>query len=127
MDISFVITAFLGFVLFILTILFFTALAIPRYRRSDIFQLISGVIEIIMINNYLVLLLLLIASLFPSQITIAALYGAGGIGIFQLLYVVPRSLALKRQQRWSRLKGVIIGSVLVALLNGGCWILVIVQ
>jgi hypothetical protein len=101
MAISFVITAFFGFVLFVLTVLFFIALTIPRYRQSDIFQLISGFVEVIMTNAFFFMLLLLLVSLFPSQITIAALYSLGGLGLLQLIYVVPRSLALKRQQRWS--------------------------
>jgi hypothetical protein len=127
MDISFVITAFLGFVLFILTILFFIALAIPRYRRSNVFQMISGFLEVIVIDYLFIMLMLLLTSLFPSNITIATLYSIGGLGILQLFYVVPRSLALRRQERWARMKGVIIGAVVVALLNGGCWVLVLVQ
>jgi hypothetical protein len=127
MDISFVIMSFLGFIIFILTVLFFIAFAIPRYRRSEPFQLISGVIEVIMISNLLGALLILLVLLVPSQVTVTALYGFGGIGIVQLFYVVPRSLALRRQERWARMKGVIIGAVIVALLNGGCWVLFLAQ
>jgi hypothetical protein len=123
MNISFIATAFLGFVLFVSTILFLIAFSIPRYRQSNVFQLISGFVEVIMANAFFFMLLLLLVASFPSQVTIAALYSVGGIGLLQLLYVVPRSLVLRRQQRWSRMKGVIIGAVIVALLNGGCWVL----
>ncbi len=47
------------------------------------------------------------------------------IGLSQLLYVVPIIFWLRRQQRWGLMKGVIIGAVLTALLNGGCWILIL--
>ncbi len=47
-----------------------------------------------------------------------------GIGLFQILYVIPVVLWLKRRQEWGLMKGVIIGAVLTALLNGGCWLLV---
>ncbi len=46
------------------------------------------------------------------------------IGLFQFLYVIPISFSLRRQQRWGLMKGVIIGAVLTALLNGGCWLLI---
>lgn len=44
------------------------------------------------------------------------------IGIFQLLYIIPILLWLRRDRRWSYMKGVAIGVVITALLNGGCWI-----
>lgn len=43
-------------------------------------------------------------------------------GLTQLIYVIPVVLWLKRQQRWGWMKGIIIGAVLTALLNGGCWL-----
>jgi hypothetical protein len=50
-----------------------------------------------------------------------------GIGISQLIYVVPMIIWLKQRQEWGLMKGVIIGAVLTALLNGGCWLLLINQ
>lgn len=50
------------------------------------------------------------------------LAGVLGIGIAQLLYVIPVILWLRRQRKWGLMKGVIIGAVLTALLNGGCWL-----
>ncbi len=51
-----------------------------------------------------------------------ALYGSMGISITQLLYVIPVLIWLERRQKWGLMKGVIIGAVLTALLNGGCWL-----
>ena len=52
------------------------------------------------------------------------IYGFFGIGLAQLLYVVPVIILLNQRQRWGLMKGVIIGAVITAFLNGGCWLLV---
>jgi hypothetical protein len=46
-------------------------------------------------------------------------------GLTQLLYVIPLVFWLKRRQRWGLMKGVISGAVITALLNGGCWLLLV--
>src|SRR4028118_2409162 len=47
-----------------------------------------------------------------------------GIGIAQLIYVVPAIIVLRRRREFARLKGLIIGAIITALLNGGCWLLI---
>lgn len=51
------------------------------------------------------------------------IYAVLGIGISQFVYIVPVIFLLYRQQEWGLMKGVIIGAVLTALLNGACWLL----
>ena len=114
--------ALIGLVLVALTIIFFTIFSTPQFWQSEMFQLISGFMEVLIINFMLIILLLLLGSLFPSSSGAIFTYGFGGLGLLQLLYVVPRSLYLRRRQRWARLKGVIGAAVIVALLSGGCWI-----
>ncbi|MBW4540980.1 MAG: hypothetical protein KME43_17775 [Myxacorys chilensis ATA2-1-KO14] len=46
-----------------------------------------------------------------------------GWGVAQLVYVIPLVIYLNRKRQFGLMKGVIIGAVLTALLNGGCWIL----
>lgn len=46
-----------------------------------------------------------------------------GIGLTQAIYAVPAIVVLRRRQQWGLMKGVIIGAVITALLNGGCWLL----
>lgn len=48
-----------------------------------------------------------------------------GIGIFQLFYAVPLIFWLILRQEWGLMKGVIIGAVSTAFLNGGCWLVVL--
>jgi hypothetical protein len=50
------------------------------------------------------------------------LFSALGIGITQLIYIIPLIIWLIRQRKWGMMKGVIIAAVLTALLNGGCWL-----
>lgn len=44
-------------------------------------------------------------------------------GLTQLFYVIPVVFWFRRQQQWGLMKGVIIGAVITALLNGGCFLL----
>ena len=57
---------------------------------------------------------------------IARFLGLGifGIGISQLIYVVPAIIVLRRRRHFAVLKGLIIGATITALLNGGCWLLI---
>ncbi|HEY9613099.1 hypothetical protein [Allocoleopsis sp.] len=73
-------------------------------------SLIISIITTPIINNYQWELLLI----FPFI----------GIGIFQFIYVIPVSMWLKQREEYALMKGVIIGAVITALLNGGCWLLV---
>lgn len=50
--------------------------------------------------------------------------GSWGFFLWQMLYVIPLCIWLKRQQRLAMMKGVIIGAVITALLNGTCFLLV---
>ena len=54
---------------------------------------------------------------------LVGLFSILGIGIFQLLYVIPTGILLYRNRQFSLMKGVIIGAVITALLNGGCYLL----
>jgi Na+/proline symporter len=48
-----------------------------------------------------------------------------GIGLSQLLYVIPIVISLKRQEKWGEMKGLIIGAVITFLLSGGCWLILL--
>lgn len=115
-----------GLVLLALTIVFFAIFSTtPQARRGEAFHIIIGFLEVLIINCLLIILLIILSiSVWSSLSGLAyiSLYGLGGLGVSQLLYVVPRSLFPRRHQRWARLKGVIAAAVIVALLNGGCWI-----
>ncbi|MBW4443658.1 MAG: hypothetical protein KME10_20985 [Plectolyngbya sp. WJT66-NPBG17] len=49
------------------------------------------------------------------------------IGVTQLLYIIPLIIVFWRQRRFALMKGVIIGAVIVALVNFGCFLFVMNQ
>ena len=63
-------------------------------------------------------------ALFANNIITALLLAFFGIGITQLIYVVPAIVILQRRQRYEMMKGVITAAVITALLNGACYIYV---
>ena len=46
-----------------------------------------------------------------------------GIGFSQVLHIIPIALWLRRRGRIERMKGLLIGAALTALVCGGCFIL----
>lgn len=90
-------------------------------QRREFVQVIWGILILLGLNALYVGICLAIASL---GVNVAVIY-TFAIGISQLLYVVPLCIWLKRKNRMSMMKGVIIGAVITALLNGGCWIIVL--
>lgn len=116
--------ALIGLLLVAFTIVFFTVFSTQQDRQGESFQVISGFIEVLGINFLLIVLLVFLTIVFSSSSSLVSipLYGFAGLGVLQLAYVVPRSLFLKRRQRWARLKGVIGAAVIVALINGRYWV-----
>lgn len=53
----------------------------------------------------------------------AIIYGFCSLFLWQLLYVIPWLIYLKRKRFFAAAKGVIIGAVITALLSGFCCIL----
>lgn len=60
---------------------------------------------------------------YPSSYFLVGVFFAAGIGLVQLIYVVPIALWLSRRRQFALMKGVIIGAVLTALANGGCFLI----
>lgn len=58
----------------------------------------------------------------PIALRFVMLYAFFGIGITQLLYVIPLSLWLRHVGRFDTMKGVVIGAVITLLLNGSCFL-----
>ncbi|WP_190414502.1 hypothetical protein [Coleofasciculus sp. FACHB-125] len=98
--------------------------------RNEITEMISGIFLVLGIHilvwiilEFLSFIIVNLLSIYSIAQILAILIFS--IGLSQLLYVVPIIFWLRRQQRWGLMKGVIIGAVLTALLNGGCWILIL--
>lgn len=97
-------------------------------RNNEVGEIFVGIalllglhIAVLMLGGIFVGILSSIGGAF-SNVTIGLLYAAFGIGLVQLLYVIPTVVILVRERRWGVMKGVIICAVITALLNGGCWL-----
>lgn len=53
-----------------------------------------------------------------------AILGIGGFLFWQLLYVIPLTIWLRRRGKVAVMKGVVIGAVLTALANGVCFLVI---
>jgi Na+/proline symporter len=92
-------------------------------QRNEILGVFLGIILLICMHILAILAIVLLSfirGIYGGQILII-----GGFGFFlwQLLYVIPVTLWLKRRRQYGLMKGVIIGAVITALLNGGCSLL----
>ncbi|AFZ15304.1 hypothetical protein Cri9333_4523 [Crinalium epipsammum PCC 9333] len=93
-------------------------------RRNEFLGVVLGILGVLGIN-LLVFILLLFYTInnYPIESTPPAfLFGSC---LYQLLYVIPAIIWLKREQRWGLMKGIIIGAVITALLNGGCFLMLV--
>jgi hypothetical protein len=68
-----------------------------------------------------IMALLQVTGLFPQMAGIVPVITVFGIGIVQLIYLVPLGLYFQSQGKQQWVKGLAIGGLLVALLNGACF------
>lgn len=80
-------------------------------------MLLLGVCHVIAVGGLVILSYLLEAV--PGMSTII-LVGVIGFFFWQLIYVIPLTLWLRRKREHGLMKGVIIGAVITALLCGTC-------
>ncbi len=91
-------------------------------RRNEGEGIALGILGVLGINFLVFFLIFLTSTNYNSAVSLAFLFG---ICLYQLLYVVPAIIWLKREQRWGLMKGVIIGAVITALLSGPCFVIFI--
>jgi Na+/proline symporter len=97
-------------------------------QRSEITQTIIGAFCILIINGLVFGIGYLLAyNNYPNWLFIIGVWLAIGISIVQLIYGIPAMLWLRRRQQFALMKGVIIGTVITALLNGSCFLMVFIN
>jgi hypothetical protein len=97
-------------------------------QRSEITQTIIGAFCILIINGLVFGIGYLLAyNNYQNWLFIIGVWLAIGISIVQLIYGIPAMLWLRRRQQFALMKGVIIGTVITALLNGGCFLMVFIN
>ena len=97
-------------------------------RRNEIIGIVLGILLLMGLHLAASILGIIVGSISSGGI---GSYTANfltvwfiGIGIAQLIYVVPAIIVLRRRRHFAVLKGLIIGATITALLNGGCWLLI---
>lgn len=95
-------------------------------QRNEIDAIFLGVLLVFGMHISAISIFFLLGNLLLSAINIDSTFLGivlFGIGISQLIYVIPVIFWARSKQKWGLMKGVIIGAVITALLNGGCWII----
>lgn len=93
-------------------------------QRNEILGIVLGILLLFVIHILTVIALLFLSSYLPFfNRNYNFFFIPVSIGLWQIVYVIPLILLMKRKQQWGLMKGVIICAVLTALLNGSCWIL----
>jgi hypothetical protein len=98
-----------------------------RSSSSPAAEIIVGTIITILLNIGIMFGIIFFASMshlssFFNLILSSLLYY---IGLVQMTYILPICITLGRNRQWNWMKGIIIGACITALLNGGCWLLMI--
>lgn len=97
-------------------------------RRNEFLQIIYGILLLIGMHAIAIAVIFVLGFILfystPNYVILVFwMYAAFSFSLIQLLYVIPVVLRLKQRQRWGMMKGVIIGAVITALLNGGCFLI----
>jgi len=93
-------------------------------ERSEFPQVILATLGVLITNAAIfgIGVYLALQNYGSSFFVIPALSSAG-ISITQLIYIIPVIIWLNRRRQFALKKGVIIGAVITALLNGGCYLI----
>lgn len=88
--------------------------------KKEINNIILGTFLLLGMHSAAFVVLKILASVilkFNTALAANIIFPIFYIGVLQLLYVVPAVIWLKRKKQTGRMKGVIIGAVITALLN----------
>ena len=91
-------------------------------QRNELKEIFLGIILLLGLHILAILIFIALAYTFAAlNSSLAFIFGLSvyAIGLSQLFYALPLVIWLYQRQKWGLMKGVIIGAVLTALLNGG--------
>jgi hypothetical protein len=95
-------------------------------ERSEIPQIVLGAMGVLIINLVICVIGYGIAiTNYLNGLFLLGVFLIGGISLAQLIYVIPVIYWLKQRQQFSWMKGVTIGAVITALLNGSCYLILL--
>ncbi len=101
-------------------------------QENEFWGVLKGILLLFIIHIFTLLaiyaLSLILQELYGGYTALGVwLLGFGCFSLWQLLYVIPICIWLKRKRKPLVMKGVIIGAVITFLLNGGCFLLLTSQ
>ena len=93
-------------------------------HRSSALNFFLGMVTVFVAHVLGAFILYCLAALIPMPAWLATLIFVSvfGIGIAQVVYVVPLCLWLRKRRLYPTMKGVVTGAVITFLLNGGCFL-----
>jgi hypothetical protein len=96
----------------------------PQNKSYEIFQGLMILLIMHCVSGGIIFLLGFIVGSIVGGYSVLSVWIGGSLGflLIQLVYVIPLVLRFKRQGKIARMKGVIIGAVITALLNGACFL-----
>lgn len=92
-------------------------------QRDELREVLIGIGLVLLMHLVSTIVLFTIAAN-SYQLSKPAMLGVFGVGLTQFIYVIPTIIVTARKREFGIMKGVIIGAVITALLNGGCWLIV---
>ncbi|KAB8316572.1 hypothetical protein SD81_025690 [Tolypothrix campylonemoides VB511288] len=92
-------------------------------QRNEILGVFLGILLLIGMHILAIIAIVLLGFIRGTYAIQIWIIGGFSFFLWQLLYVIPVTLWLKRRRQYDLMKGVIIGAVITALLNGGCSLL----
>jgi Na+/proline symporter len=87
---------------------------------NELLEIAKGFLLLLLFHILAIVIMAALVTIINSFLVLVI--GAMGFLFWQLLYVIPLALWLRSENRPGVMKGVIIGAVLTALLNGVCYI-----
>lgn len=90
--------------------------------RNEIKEIFLGILLLLGLHIIAIAIFIAIAYISTALNSgLAIIFGlfVYAIGLSQFIYAIPLVIWLYQRQKWGLMKGVIIGAVLTALLNGG--------
>lgn len=89
-------------------------------KKKENYNMILGIFLLLGMHSAAFIVLKILASIifrFNTTLATYVILPFLNLGVLQLLYVIPAVILLKRKKQFGRMKGVIIGAGITALLN----------
>jgi hypothetical protein len=97
-------------------------------QQNEFWGITHGILSLIVMHLLAIIIILIVAHIMQAVYgnyswLATVFFGLAGLFIWQLLYVIPICIWLKRNRNPFMMKGVIIGAVITGLLNGSCFLI----